>query len=134
LRVTISNNPDQSIFKNKGAKNALNKDLNVVLNEVTAGKYAKAIDTKKRRGSGPMPNRPAYVGSFLIEKFVRCIVYSLFQDILGYAVKLFSASRCFMISWSPQSYPSFGPDLVKFTTDNWRRGSVSWCYMRSVSS
>jgi len=34
-----------------------------------------------------MPNRPAYVGSFLIEKFVRCIVYSLFQDILGYAVK-----------------------------------------------
>ena len=34
----------------------------------------------------------------------------------------------------PQSYPSFGLDLVKFITDNLRRGSVSWCYTRSASS
>ena len=35
---------------------------------------------------------------------------------------------------SQQSYRSFGLGLVRFTTENWRKGLLSWWYTHSVSS
>ena len=43
----------------------------------------KPITLKKRR----LPRRASFMGLFLIEKFVRYIVCSLFQDIFGHTVK-----------------------------------------------
>jgi len=51
----------------------------------------KPITLKKRR----LPRRASFMGLFLIEKFVRYIVCSLFQDISGIRSNLFSASQVY---------------------------------------
>jgi hypothetical protein len=66
------------------------------VNESPAGHYKqqlRSIQLQEQGRAKSAEQRPEYSDQrshlrlFLIEKFVRCIVYLLFQDILGHAVK-----------------------------------------------